>query len=277
MRKAVVVATDTGRHLADVREALDLGAEVLVEKPLAARREGVFDLLTYASVSGRRLFVACNLRFSRAIQLFRTHLPKVGRSYSVRIECQSYLPSWRPGTDYRQSYAARPEEGGVMRDLVHELDYAVWLFGRPTQVAAMLHNSGELDIDSEESADVLWRVPEGPAVSVRLDYLARRTRRSVHVVGSNGELSCDLVAQTVQWKPNEGEGWVVDAKQERDEMMMRQAQAFLDAVGAPAERTVESVSVMATGNEGLFCVALMDAARKASASGRWEPVNERPV
>ncbi len=37
---------------------------------------------------------------------------------------QSWLPDWRPDRDYRESYSARLDEGGVLRDLVHEIDYA---------------------------------------------------------------------------------------------------------------------------------------------------------
>ncbi len=38
---AVVIATDTSRHLADLRSALELGCAVLVEKPLATNTSGL--------------------------------------------------------------------------------------------------------------------------------------------------------------------------------------------------------------------------------------------
>ena len=53
------------------------------------------------------------------------------RPLSAHVSCQSWLPDWRPGRDYRESYSARADEGGALRDLVPELDYATALLGRP--------------------------------------------------------------------------------------------------------------------------------------------------
>src|SRR5262249_36514462 len=155
------------RHLRDAHEALDHGFHLLIEKPLASSVEGVGALAKKAYQSKLQVHVACNLRFARGMSLVRERLSELGTLYSARAECQSYLPAWRPGTDHRVGYAARVDEGGVMRDLVHEIDYALWLAGRPRTVYARLGNSGELEIASEESADLLWQVERGPTVSLR--------------------------------------------------------------------------------------------------------------
>jgi predicted dehydrogenase len=78
------------------------------------------------------------------------------------------FPEWRPARDYRESYSASSEQGGVLRDLIHEIDYAVWLYGKPVAIIAQLSNSGRLGIAAEESADLLWRTPCGATVSIRL-------------------------------------------------------------------------------------------------------------
>ena len=120
--------------------------------------------------------MACALRFDSSLLLFRKHLTEIGRIRSVRIECQSFLPEWRPGTDYRNAYSARADEGGVLRDLIHEIDYAIWIFGlRPR--SCPLGKPGLLGIESDEFADILWEAPSGASVSIRLDYLTRIPRR----------------------------------------------------------------------------------------------------
>lgn len=266
--RAAVIATDTGRHLEDAHEALSHGYHLLIEKPLSSTIEGVRALVQDANTRGLRVYVACNLRFSKGISIVREHLASLGHLYSARAECQSYLPGWRPGTDHRQGYAARVDEGGVMRDLVHEIDYTLWLAGRPTTVFAVLGNSGELEIASEESADLLWQVPHGATASIRLDYLARNTRRSLTLVGSQGELVWDLVAQKVSVRLAKAETVVVDASQERDGMMTDQARAFLQAA-----QGLEA-STLATLEQGTFAVALMDAARRSSTSHRAETIEK---
>ena len=84
---------------------------------------------------------------------------------AVRVECQSWLPYWRPERDYRESYSARADEGGVLRDLVHELDYAIWAFGgpvgrRPRSVRAVRATRCSAS-RPRRAADLLWTSGDG--------------------------------------------------------------------------------------------------------------------
>jgi predicted dehydrogenase len=261
-----IIASDTSRHLADASKALALGADVLVEKPLAANVQGLRNLAELAKSNARRVFVACNLRFDAGLALFRQHLPEIGRVHSVRIECQSFLPEWRPGSDYQRAYSARREEGGVLRDLIHEIDYAIWLFGPPAALFARLRNSGVLSIESDESADILWESPSGTLVSIRLDYVSRISRRRMRAFGEHGDLEWDYfdkrVSLVLAGEPEQT--WVTE--QTRDQMMCDQATAFLRCAGEA------DTSPLATLAEGAFAVAVCDTARKSSGLGRIEPV-----
>jgi predicted dehydrogenase len=261
-----IVASATSRHLADANEALAFGADVLVEKPLAPSATGISDLAKTAKRCGRRVFVACNLRFDAGLIRFREYLPEIGPVHAVRIECQSFLPEWRPGSDYRRAYSARPEEGGVLRDLIHEIDYAIWLFGAPSSLFARLKNSGVLGIESDDSADILWDTPSGASVSIRLDYVTRIGRRKMRAFGERGDLEWDYFGRRVSLALAGQPERTWATEQTRDEMMRDQAAAFLRCAG---EGTTSS---LATLEEGAFAVAVCDAARKSSALGRVEPV-----
>jgi predicted dehydrogenase len=151
-----VIATDTRSHVEDGLAAIEHGLDVLVEKPLATNADGARRLNGGARQAGRSIFTACVLRFSESLNTFRELLDEAGCLHSVRIECQSYLPDWRPGRPYRDSYSARSDEGGVLRDLVHEIDYAGWLYGWPASVQARLRNLGTLGIAAEELAELTW-------------------------------------------------------------------------------------------------------------------------
>lgn len=258
-----VIATDTIRHLSDAREAISAGLHVLIEKPIGTSTDGVSDLLAFAEASGRRVYVGCNLRYSRGLRELRDRLPSVGTRYSARIECQSYLPAWRPASNYRMSYSARATDGGVLRDLIHEIDYAALLLGGPTRVSASLYNSGELGIEAEECADLFWRTADGCSVSIRLDYLSRLSRRSTTIVGSAGELRWDAIAQTVTWRGADGAAETVDVREERDSQYLAQMKDFV-SLADPATAPI------ATGDEALAAMRVLDAARRSSASERSE-------
>jgi len=264
--RAIIVATDTARHLTDLRSALGLGCSVLVEKPLTANTCGLSDFVRVLGQGNAHVYVACDLRFDASLLHFRQCLPEIGAVHAVRIECQSYLPDWRPDRDYRQSYSARAGEGGVLLDLIHEIDYAVWLFGAPSRVFARLLNSGRLGIKSEEAADLYWETPGGAAASIRLDYLSRTTHRSIKAYGESGEIDWDGVEQTVTLRIKNRPTQTTHSPQERDATMRAEDATFLRAASGGDSGT------LTTFEEGALAVSICDAARRSSASGKFEAV-----
>lgn len=266
--RLAVIATETGRHVADALDALAAGCEVLIEKPVSASAAGLAELERLATTAGRKIFVACNLRFDSGLRQFRSRLPQIGCVRSVRIECQSYLPDWRPERDYRQAYCADPEQGGALRDLVHEIDYAIWLYGRPERVLAVLSNTGALGIGAAEAADLLWHAPSGAVISLRLDYLTRKPRRRMTAYGDQGEITCDFLDKTVRLECAGAPSEMLQHEQERDQMMAEQAAEFLRTCSG------NSSSELVTFEQGAFAVALCDAARRSSNSGRFEPIDD---
>ena len=78
--------------------------------------------------------MGCQLRMHPGLQKIEEWIKqdKLGKIYSVQVDLGEYLPDWHPWEDYRQSYAARADQGGgVILTLIHELDYLHWLFGKP--------------------------------------------------------------------------------------------------------------------------------------------------
>ncbi len=261
-----VIASETGAHVADGVAAAELGLDLLIEKPLAPEPASAIRLLAEARRFGRGLFVGCVLRFSESLATFRELLGEIGRLHTVRVECQSYLPDWRPGRDYRSSYSARAEEGGALRDLIHEIDYAGWIFGWPMAVHARIKNLGRLGIDADEVAELTWETPSGALLSVTLDYLSRPARRGIRAVGEHGTIVWDGTQGMVRLLLRGAPTREFQPRQSHDEMFAAQARAFL------ASGLLPSDARLATGEEGVSALAVCDAARRASATRREEPV-----
>jgi predicted dehydrogenase len=267
--RLAVIATDTKRHVPDLRKALEFGMDVLVEKPLSPSADELNGLGALIRKLNRHVYVGCTLRFDPGLNLFRRRLHEIGALHSVRIECQSYLPEWRPNRDYRECYSARADEGGVLRDLIHEIDYAVWLFGRPQELWASLNNTRRLGIEAEEECDVNWRTPSGANVSIRLDYLTRHPRRGMHASGELGEITWDAIGGRVAVAIAGKSAEEIETRQERDDTIADQARAFIGAVaGADA-------GTMATFADGAFAVSVCDAARRSSLTNKVESIAER--
>lgn len=261
-----IIATETGRHVRDALEAVDLGLSLLVEKPLAPTARQADQIRTHADAAGRQVFVGCVLRFSRSLQAFRAALNDLGAVHTVRIESQSYLPDWRSGRPYADAYSARAQEGGVLLDLIHELDYAAWCFGWPDTLQATLRNLNRLGIAAEEAADVHWLTPTGVSISITLDYLTRPPRRWMRAAGERGTLEWDAIDGTVtMWRA--GDAPHVDRRpQGLDDLFAAQASAFT----ATRHGTVDPH--LATVGDGIRALALCDAARVASHNRCETPV-----
>lgn len=261
-----IIATDTRQHVPDGLLASEQGLDVLVEKPMAPDATTANHLRLAARASGRKMFLGCVLRFSESLNTFRKLLAAVGRLHEARIECQSYLPEWRPDRPYQESYSARADEGGVLRDLIHEIDYAGWLFGWPTALQANVRNLGRLQIKSDEAVDLFWEAPAGCAVSLRLDYLSTPSRRRLRVSGERGTLEWDGINTTVTMAVADAPVRVIRSSQTRDEMVLAQAQAFLQACRGRVDPR------LAIADDGVNALAVCDAARRASASRQEERV-----
>lgn len=263
---ACIVATDTGRHRQDATLAIEHNMDVLVEKPLAVDRVEAATVSACAEQYRKALFVGCVLRFSESLDTFRDFLPLIGPLHSVRIDCRSYLPDWRPDRPYKDSYSSRSEEGGVLRDLIHDIDYAGWLFGWPEAVQARLTNSGKLGIQAEEAAELNWETVSGSIVSVSLDYLSRFPRRSIDAFGESGTLEWNGIEQTVTLSAAGSARKIVESTQSCDDMLLAQDLAFLCHASGPHDHR------LATGRDGVRALAVCDAARLASANRKEEIV-----
>lgn len=230
----VVVATDTARHVTDAVEALDRGARlVLVEKPVSSSIAATRLLAQHPRRD--RVRVCAPLRFHEGLRAARAAVAALPRPVAARVVSQSWLPDWRPGRDYRDSYSARRGEGGVLLDLVHELDYAAWLLGRPVDVQGVTSGGTDgtpspvLALDVDEAADLLWRTAEGDTVSVRIDYVTRPAVRGLTVTSAAGSVAWDALGSSVEVRDAEGRTTTTRyaADLDRDEVMARQARAAL--------------------------------------------------
>lgn len=247
----VVVANRTSEHHQTIESLVQHGFQgsVLVEKPL-------FDIQSALPTHNfARATVAYNLRCHPLLIKLKSLLDDSAQLVTANIHVGSYLPDWRPNTDYRQSYSAKNDQGGgVLRDLSHELDYALWVFGPWRRLTASGGRLSSLEIDSDDAYTLLIETQRCPLVSIHMNYLDRVPRRDILVNTDQHTVRVDLIKNTI----------AVDGVQEsvtvvRDDTYRAEHQAMLAG----------NAEGLCTLDEAMETLTTIEAVEHAAASHTW--------
>ena len=205
------ICNPTRLHLPIAQQLADAGCHLFIEKPIADTLDGVHDLARTVQTRGLVAVVGCQLRFHPLLRRVHAllHADAIGQPTSARIAVGEYLPGWHPYEDYRTSYAARRDlGGGVILTLIHELDYAYWLFGAPRTLFAVGGTLSGLELDVEDTASILMDcgTPDRALpVHVQMDFVQRPPSRGCEIVGTSGRIVVDLVRGSLDWRGAAGE------------------------------------------------------------------------
>jgi D-galactose 1-dehydrogenase len=97
--KLVAICTPPGVRHAFVREALDAGMDVLMEKPPTPTVSELDDLVRYAKKKKRVLFQTWHSQYNAAVDHTRKRLRKDGVA-SLRIDWRESVRKWHPGQEW---------------------------------------------------------------------------------------------------------------------------------------------------------------------------------
>lgn len=228
----VVIANPTALHFKYLVPLMKNNVNILAEKPLVYKENEQSEILTLINNYGGTGMTAFNLRFHPCIQKSQELIKQnhIGRLYHSHFFVGQYLPDWRPISDYRNSYSAKKElGGGVLFDLIHELDLSLLFCDEPTdRLSSLIGNFGDLAIETEDLVEINYVSAKKIAVNIHLDYLTRGVKRHFQLFGTSGHISCDLVTNTVKlFTSKKGEEEFKFAAFERNHMYLDLMKHFL--------------------------------------------------
>jgi len=265
---AAMIASPSSEHAGQAQLALEYGCHTLVEKPLALTATDAEPLGALADERGLVLGVAMNLRFHPGVIAVREAVRSgtIGTPLTARAWFGSWLPGWRPGTDYRHSYSARRDlGGGVLLDAIHEIDYLTWILGPIASVSAKLATVSGLELDVEDVAQLQLGFASGVQGVLSLDYLDRSYDRGCRVVGAEG---------TVAWSFPDGRVTVLVAGADTTSLEVPR-----DVIGTyPLEvaafitATLDRLAPSTSGPEGVSSLRVVEAARSSAETSRMVTV-----
>ena len=263
--------------------ALEAGAHVLCEKPLATSVAEAKAMFGAARKAGRVLMAAQHLRFQAEARAMKRVIDSgaLGEIYHAEATAMRRLgiPTW--GLFHQKSVSA----GGTLLDLgVHQLDQTIWLmgnprpvrvsavtqqrFGRRPEIAALLRNAWDPEaFDVEDFAIAFVRFEDGSDLLLRTSWAAHIEQNTfnVQILGTDGGVSLHPPAL---YHMRNG----VLATEEYKSLQQRstyegQARAFLAAVRGEREVAVKE-------EETLNVQRILNGAYRSAEEGREVEVED---
>lgn len=263
---ATIVVNPTALHMHVALSAAKAGSHLFLEKPISHTMDGVDELRRIVKRQHLIVQVGFQFRFHPLLRRVKRLLDKgvIGRIVSVQAHWGDYMPGWHPWEDYRKSYSARLAlGGGVILTLCHPFDYLRWLIGEVTAVSAITSRNG-LNLDVEDSSDVLLQFTTGAIGTVHLDYLEQQGQHFVRIIGQRGMIHWDNTEGALRWYSRSKGKWestFVPAHFERNTMFVDEMRYFIT-------RMKRNEQPLCTLEDGIRNLQIVLAAKESAKKGR---------
>lgn len=202
-----IICTPTSLHAPAAIECLTASVPTLVEKPLADCVQSARQVAELAASTGVPAAMAYSLRYHPVYRAARQRLAS-GVDGTIRYAkawFETFLPHWHPWEDYRQSYAARLDQGGgAARTLDHEIDFLNWCLGEPRRASGLAIATGALQSDADDVAALTLEYLGPVAAQLLLSLCRRPPARGFEFVSDAGTLVGNFAACTLEFCPPDG-------------------------------------------------------------------------
>lgn len=231
--EGVIVCNRNDQHIEVALKVAKKKKHLLVEKPLTINLKGVKELEEVIKKNNLVFKSGFMMRYHPNLIFIKNFLDQnnLGEIFYASACVGQFLPDWRPGTNYKNNYAAYYKwGGGVTLDLIHEIDLINWFFGESNLVSGFLNKSQNLDIETEAISNITLKTKSNIICNLELDYLSPILRRKMEIVGQKGILNWDFTKGEVTFANKEVEEKLIhktDEEFQRNDMFIDELKDFL--------------------------------------------------
>ena len=195
----IIISNPTNLHAESIISSVKFNCPLFIEKPALHSLNDVDAIQKLLDENNINTYVGCCLRFHKCLEYVKAELSNMPLDSINEVNCYygSYLPNWRPGTNYTESYSAKKENGGgIHLDSIHELDYVYWLFNKPEVISSSKRKVSQLEIDSVDNANYILEYSDFN-VNVTLNYFRPEAKRTLEIVFKDQVWMVDLLKNEV--------------------------------------------------------------------------------
>jgi predicted dehydrogenase len=264
------ICTYSNDHITPALKCANAGCHLFIEKPLSLSLDGADELIEIIEKKNLLSMVGCNMRFHPAISYVHDTLTK-NPFFSEKLwgnfEFGFYLPFDKK--DYQHTYKAKKNMGGnLIFDGIHELDCAIWFFGKPVEVVCNKSILSSLKIDTEDHVEMIVKFESGTMCTIHMDYLQHGYSRRCKVVCEEGTIVWDFVQGNIGVITTSEREWFwkdMELGISYNQMYVDEVSYFFDCISSRKE-TFNSVK------QSLSVLKLALAANKSCYTNVWERI-----
>jgi predicted dehydrogenase len=261
-----IIANPTSLHVETAMILAEAGIPFLMEKPVSDREDRLERLLQVVREKQLPALVGFQLRYHPGLKKVAEWLNSeaIGQPLGLQAQVGQWLPDWRPGRDYRDTYSAKKElGGGAILDLCHELDLAIHLMGPVRRVSCICGCYSPLEIDTEDMAEISLEHEEKRLSHVHMDYLQRGYVRSCRITGTEGTIIWNYGEGCAELSGSDGQidYWSEPEEFHRNWLFRDQLKHWLQVLSGQATPEVSL-------EEGIYVTKLALAARRSSEENK---------
>ena len=171
--KFIIICSPSSSHLIDLKLCYKfLGNKTLflIEKPIFNDYHPVkkfFKKFHYLNI-----FVGYQIRYSLALIQLKKILKKFNKKkiLDISVSCESFLPNWRSNRNFKKGVSLNKDNGGVLLELCHEINYLILLFRIPKKVFALSPKSRLFKSQVEENIDAKMMYDKNKTINLKLNF-----------------------------------------------------------------------------------------------------------
>lgn len=262
----VAICTPPSSHVAIGRQALDAGAHLLIEKPIAHTLDGLEELLKTAEAGRRAVLTGYNWRFWPPMHLVQRLLKdgRIGKVLAARTEYSYDVTARYQGKPAREFYmSVAAQGGGAILDESHAVDYMRWHLGEAAEVFAVVDRISTLEQDSDDVCELIVRFQAGTLGNLHMNLFSPVMHGQFELTGERGIVRWDRPLNQVSVFDPAGQRWeVYPFACQLNDMYVDEARHFLDCIRGAAAPACD-------GWDGLKTLQLCLAAVRSSQERRW--------
>jgi UDP-N-acetylglucosamine 3-dehydrogenase len=244
---ACLVCTPTKSHLSVVREAIQNGCHVFVEKPLSFSTKECEEM-THLSKKAK-VILTCGYveRFNPAVQDLKKIIQK--HTYGDLLMMEFHRENRMP---------LHIKDVGVIYDTsVHDIDTAMFLFGKGAKM--VFARAGKKFHLFEDFATIMLGFEDQKVAIIASNWVTPKKVRTFSAVCTEGTVNGDFITQEI--RINHADATVIPRRQQFQEPLVLELQSFIEVIEGKRKQPV------VTSEEATNVTKVAEAALLSSETG----------